>query len=60
MLSDQIILSNRLKIENVILTEDEQKESDLEGKRKKFNKLKHGKYWEDQELHERLLHKKQR
>lgn len=49
MLSDEIIQANRLKIEAVILTEDEQKESDLEGKRRKLFKERSKNYWSESE-----------
>lgn len=48
MLSDEIIQANRLKIEAVILTEDKQKESDIEGKKRKWFKMQHSDYWKSE------------
>ena len=46
---EEVIQSNAALIEAIELTEDEIKAAILEGKRKKYFKLKHEDYWKEQE-----------
>ena len=49
MNTEQFLSENKVKIEKIVLTDEEIKEAIFEGKKRKYFHVKHKPYWDEQQ-----------